>query len=252
MPWPADGHWPANPFGLIMMSDSTKPVRISYRSPWQNGTAERWIGNCRRELLEHVVVLGERHLVRLVRTYVSYYHEDRCHLGLEKDTPNERLQATARDRLRLFVASLQKARADSGARTLRGLRAESAPKPVRDARSPAHRAFPRSEECSRPFAAREEEPATEKPWRRFGSVSSPAHHARARSPMSAARAPRRCEASSTCRTRSDPRWSRIRHREPRKTGLRWPVCHRNACRSLRRSRRGLQASKDSSRYEPLF
>ena len=62
----------------------TKPVRISYRSPWQNGTAERWIGNCRREMLEHVVVLSERHLVRLMRLYISYYHEDRCHLGLDK------------------------------------------------------------------------------------------------------------------------------------------------------------------------
>ena len=68
----------------------TKPVRISFRSPWQNGTAERWIGSCRRELLAHVVVFGERHLVRLVRSYVSYYHKDRCHLGLDKDTPNER------------------------------------------------------------------------------------------------------------------------------------------------------------------
>ena len=68
----------------------TKPVRISYRSPWQNGTAERWIGNCRREMLEHVVILSERHLVRLVRLYISYYHEDRCHLGLDKATPDER------------------------------------------------------------------------------------------------------------------------------------------------------------------
>jgi len=68
----------------------TKPVRISYRGPWQNGTAERWIGNCRREMLEHVVALSERHLVRLVRLHISYYHEDRCHLGLDKDTPNER------------------------------------------------------------------------------------------------------------------------------------------------------------------
>ena len=68
----------------------TKPIRISYRSPWQNGTAERWIGSCRRELLEHVVVLGERHLVRLARSYIDYYHEDRCHLGLDKDSPNER------------------------------------------------------------------------------------------------------------------------------------------------------------------
>jgi len=68
----------------------TKSVRISYRSPWQNGTAERWIGSCRRELLEHVVIFGEWHLVRLVRSYISYYHEDRCHLGLNKDTPNQR------------------------------------------------------------------------------------------------------------------------------------------------------------------
>ncbi len=68
----------------------TKPVRTSYRSPWQNGTAERWIASCRRKLLEHVVVLGERHLVRLVRSYICYYHEDRCHLGLSKDTPNAR------------------------------------------------------------------------------------------------------------------------------------------------------------------
>ena len=52
----------------------TKPVRISFRSPWQNGTAERWIGSCRRELLGHVVVFGERHLVRLVRSYISDYH----------------------------------------------------------------------------------------------------------------------------------------------------------------------------------
>lgn len=36
------------------------------------------------------MVLGERHLVRLVRAYISYYHEDRCHLGLNKDTPNVR------------------------------------------------------------------------------------------------------------------------------------------------------------------
>ena len=66
------------------------PIRTSYRSPWQNGTAERWICSCRREMLEHVVVLSERHLVRLARLYIEYYHEDRCHLGLDKDTPNDR------------------------------------------------------------------------------------------------------------------------------------------------------------------
>lgn len=68
----------------------TKPRRIAYRSPWQNPVAERWIGNCRRELLEHVVVFDRRHLVRLVRGYVGYYHADRCHLGLGKDAPDGR------------------------------------------------------------------------------------------------------------------------------------------------------------------
>ncbi len=76
--------------GEFIRAMGTKPVRISYRSPWQNGTAERWIGCCRRELLEHVFIFGERHLVRLVRSYTAYYHEDRCHLGLDKDTPERR------------------------------------------------------------------------------------------------------------------------------------------------------------------
>ena len=74
----------------FIKATGTKPVRTSFRSPWQNGTAERWVGSCRRELLEHVVVLGACHLVRLVRAYISYYHEDRCHLGLNKDTPSLR------------------------------------------------------------------------------------------------------------------------------------------------------------------
>ena len=67
-----------------------KPGRIAYRSPWQNPVAERWIGTLQRELLGHVVVLGQQHLVRLVHSYIRYYHEDRCHLGLQRDTPDRR------------------------------------------------------------------------------------------------------------------------------------------------------------------
>jgi hypothetical protein len=52
--------------------------------------AERWIGSCRREILEHVVVLGERRLLRLLRSYLEYYHADRSHLGLAKDAPDRR------------------------------------------------------------------------------------------------------------------------------------------------------------------
>jgi len=59
-------------------------VRTSIGSPWQNGVAERWVGSCRRELLDHTIVLNERHLKRLLSDYVSYYNEDRTHLGLEK------------------------------------------------------------------------------------------------------------------------------------------------------------------------
>jgi transposase InsO family protein len=64
-----------------------EPKRTSFRSPWQNGVAERWVGNCRRDLLDHVIVLNEHHLKRLMAEYVHYYHEDRTHLALEKQTP---------------------------------------------------------------------------------------------------------------------------------------------------------------------
>jgi transposase InsO family protein len=64
-----------------------EPKRTSYRSPWQNGVAERWVGNCRRDLLDHVIVLNERHLKRLMNSCVRYYHEGRTHLALAKGTP---------------------------------------------------------------------------------------------------------------------------------------------------------------------
>jgi transposase InsO family protein len=64
-----------------------EPKRTSFRSPWQNGVAERFVGSCRRDLLSHVIVLNERHLKRLMTEYIRYYHDDRTHLGLEKQTP---------------------------------------------------------------------------------------------------------------------------------------------------------------------
>jgi transposase InsO family protein len=67
-----------------------KPARTSFRSPWQNGIAERWVESCRREILDHVIAFNERHLRRLLAEYVHYYHEDRTHLGLQKETPLRR------------------------------------------------------------------------------------------------------------------------------------------------------------------
>ncbi|MBD3220316.1 DDE-type integrase/transposase/recombinase [bacterium] len=57
------------------------------RSPWQNGYCERVIGSIRRECLDHVIVLNEQHLRRVLKEYLVYYHESRTHLGLAKDCP---------------------------------------------------------------------------------------------------------------------------------------------------------------------
>jgi len=67
------------------------PVRPSFQSPWQNGVAERWIGTCRREFLDHVIVLNEAHLQRLLREFLAYSHNDRTHLALGKDPPFGRI-----------------------------------------------------------------------------------------------------------------------------------------------------------------
>src|SRR5437879_13414089 len=63
---------------------------ITPRSPWQNGHFERLIGSIRRECLDHVVVLGERHLRHLLANYATYYNGVRTHLALDKDTPLDR------------------------------------------------------------------------------------------------------------------------------------------------------------------
>ena len=60
------------------------------RSPWQNPFVERAIGSIRRECLDHVIVLNERHLRRILASYFNYYHRSRTHLSLDKDCPHSR------------------------------------------------------------------------------------------------------------------------------------------------------------------
>ena len=74
----------------FLKSAGLDPTRTSIQAPWQNGTAERWVGSGRREMLDHVIPLNGAHLRRLVRNYVDYYHEDRPHDSLEKDPPRRR------------------------------------------------------------------------------------------------------------------------------------------------------------------
>jgi transposase InsO family protein len=65
-------------------------VRTAIRSPWQNSYCERLIGSIRRECLDHVIVLDEQHLRRVLRSYVDYYHSSRTHQSLGNDCPTPR------------------------------------------------------------------------------------------------------------------------------------------------------------------
>jgi len=65
-------------------------VLTASRSPWQNAYAERFIGSLRRECLDHIIILNESSLKRILKTYFQYYEHSRTHLSLEKDAPVSR------------------------------------------------------------------------------------------------------------------------------------------------------------------
>jgi transposase InsO family protein len=67
----------------------------SPRSPWQNAYAERLIGSIRRECIDHIVVVGERHLRHVLLSYKEFYNDTRTHLALNKDAPMSRAAQTA-------------------------------------------------------------------------------------------------------------------------------------------------------------
>jgi transposase InsO family protein len=66
------------------------PLLTAYKSPWQNGYAERLIGSIRRECLDHSIILNEMHLRGILQEYVRYYNAKRTHLGIGKDSPEPR------------------------------------------------------------------------------------------------------------------------------------------------------------------
>ena len=69
---------------------SIRQILTAYRSPWQNGYVERVIGSIRRECLDHLIIVNESHLRKLLMGYVHYYNNQRTHLGLKKDSPEPR------------------------------------------------------------------------------------------------------------------------------------------------------------------
>ena len=72
-------------------------VRTAPRSPWQNAYAERFIGSIRRECLDHVIVVNEAGLRRVLTRYFTYYEQSRTHLSLSKDAPIPRAIAMPSD-----------------------------------------------------------------------------------------------------------------------------------------------------------
>jgi putative transposase len=66
-------------------------VHTAPRSPWQNPFVERVIGSIRRDCLDHVIVLNERHLLRILKSYFAYYHQARTHQSLDNNSPEPRV-----------------------------------------------------------------------------------------------------------------------------------------------------------------
>jgi putative transposase len=77
-------------FRMRVAGMKIEEVIMAARSPWQNPFVERLIGSIRREWLDHVIVVGENHLRRILKSHFSYYHYSRTHLSLAKDAPEPR------------------------------------------------------------------------------------------------------------------------------------------------------------------
>ena len=74
-------------FTKRIKSMGIEEVRTAFRSPWQSPYVERLIGSIRRECLDHVIVLSELHLNRILQDYLDYYHHSRTHLSLDRNSP---------------------------------------------------------------------------------------------------------------------------------------------------------------------
>jgi putative transposase len=80
----------SGPFDEVFRSEGLRIIRTPIRSPQANAFAERFVRTVRRECLDHVLVLGERHLERTLRVYVRHYNKERPHRGLSLQTPEPR------------------------------------------------------------------------------------------------------------------------------------------------------------------
>ncbi len=82
-----DAKFPAA-FDEVFASQGVRVIRLPYRAPRANAFAERWVGTVRRELLDHLLIVGRRHLERVLREFITHYHEARPHQGLDQRVPH--------------------------------------------------------------------------------------------------------------------------------------------------------------------
>jgi len=75
-------------FDAVFRSEGVSVIHLPYRSPRSNSSAERWVGTARRELLDHLLIFGPRHLERALIEFVSHYNQARPHQGLGQRPPD--------------------------------------------------------------------------------------------------------------------------------------------------------------------
>jgi hypothetical protein len=84
----------SGPFDEVFRSEGVRVIRTPIRSPMANAFSERFVKTVRHECLDHILVLGECHLERTLREYVSHYDKERPHRGLSLETPEPQLASS--------------------------------------------------------------------------------------------------------------------------------------------------------------
>jgi transposase InsO family protein len=78
----------SGPFDDVFRTEGVAVVKTPVQAPKANAVAERWVGTVRRECLDHMLILGRRHLERVITIYEAHYNRERPHRGLGLDRPN--------------------------------------------------------------------------------------------------------------------------------------------------------------------
>ena len=87
-------------FDAVFRSEGVEVVHTPYRAPTANAVAERWVGSVRRECLDHLLILGEAHLRRVLAAYIAHYNHVRPHQGLEQRPPVPGVESVGRGPIR--------------------------------------------------------------------------------------------------------------------------------------------------------